>query len=297
MTDQYDEARLGATMRSIIATTKRLIREKRFDFTRSDKPHWSGHGREAVTDVDPEVEAFVRDHWAMTFPDIPLIGEETYKPGGAPVGDTYATIDPLDGTEAFIRKQSHGIGSMMAVVEKGRVIAVTMGEVISNETYHYLLDHPPLRINDWSGKSVELAIDTDRPLARQHLMCGLHPEDYSPLVQALIRKGSNGGLCKDIEIDKGSIGTRAARLWKGEVGALLMKPRTATPWDDTPVIGFFRKLGFVFYKLEPGAARFERFDPPLLTAPTAVTHESLVIHSSRVPEFEAWQDRTYGSAT
>ena len=51
------------------------------------------------------------------FPDIGIIGEEESLSIPAKKGRrAFFTIDPIDGTKAYIRRQSHGIGSMVSLV-------------------------------------------------------------------------------------------------------------------------------------------------------------------------------------
>ena len=51
--------------------------------------------------------------------------------------DIYFVFDPYDGTSALDRKQSHGIGTMCALVVNGIVVAVCIGDVNSQEMYYF----------------------------------------------------------------------------------------------------------------------------------------------------------------
>ena len=73
---------------------------------------------------------------------------------------SYITVDPLDGTKAFIRRQSHGVGTMVAMVEEGQVVSAYVGDVNTQEIYgfpsrlhecppHYgIRDGRPLRVRE-----------------------------------------------------------------------------------------------------------------------------------------------------
>ena len=50
---------------------------------------------------------------------------------------TFFTVDPLDGTKAFVRRQSHGVGTMVALVEQGRVVSAYVGDINTQEIYGY----------------------------------------------------------------------------------------------------------------------------------------------------------------
>ncbi len=274
----------------IARAAARLTRRERFSFTDTTKTNGIGEN-EKVTDIDRKIEAYVRGCWEEAFPGIPLIGEESYKQGDPPLkARDYGTCDPIDGTEAFIRKQSHGISSMLAYVRGKDVIAACVADMAAQEAYSFdasrgmVMRFSPHTFEEGNGLMNFLKIDLDRTLASQHLIIGRHPDEYSPVAKKLLARK---GLFKDIEIDKGSIGTRAARVWKGEVGAILLKPTQTTPWDDTPVIGFFRALGFIFIKIAPDG-KVSRFDPPLVTRPQKVKYETLVIHASRLDEARTW---------
>jgi hypothetical protein len=71
-----------------------------------------------------------------------------------------------------------------------------------------------------------------------------------------------------------SIGTWAARLWKGEVGALFLPSGNDTPWDSTPVYGISRKLGYEF--LRHGDAGWTSYDPPLPATVSKREYDSVV---------------------
>src|SRR6185503_21353335 len=47
------------------------------------------------------------------------------------------TVDPLDGTKAFIRRQSQGVGTMVALVDDGRVQSAYIGDVNTQEIYGF----------------------------------------------------------------------------------------------------------------------------------------------------------------
>jgi hypothetical protein len=105
---------------------------------------------------------------------------------------------------SFVRRQSAGIGTMLALVRDGEVIGACIGDVVTQELYGFRPGSTTVhRISEF-----EVA---ERLAARR-------------LIQ-----GMDG-----VDVTGGSIGTQAARLWKGEVGVVLFPPSHETPWDVAP---------------------------------------------------------------
>lgn len=205
--------------------------------------------------------------------------------------DYWFTVDPIDGTSAYLRRQSHGIGSQAALIRDGVVIAAYVRDANSGEVYGY---RPDAR-RTWRITSADttrrLEIDASRPLADQYLLLRDPPDAHgSELVVALSRPG---GPFKSYDMADGSIGISMARLWKGEVGAAVLHGRKNTPWDWAPVYGISRRLGFRFFSVIDGEG-FVPFDPPIVKVETRVAFPLLVVHESRLDELEAWLARADG---
>lgn len=240
------------------------------------------------------------------FPTFGIVAEEADKKTKLPLRiecrrdkhgghDLWFVIDPLDGTSAFIREQSHGIGSMVALVCDGVVIAAYVLDVNTGEAYGFRPGSRSTYRITGAGTPRRLAIKPDRPLAGQYLLLRDPPEDHgSPAVVALARRG---GPFKQYTMAEGSIGISMARLWKGEVGAAVMKSGVNTPWDWAPVYGISRRLGFRFFSIVDTTdfAGFVPFAPEMSKEVEPVLHPLLVVHESRLDELEAWIDATYGS--
>lgn len=290
MTDR-EIIRARYNLRSAVRNIIPRIRGRRFSFAVEWK-HGSQGAPERVTAVDREMEEAYRRHFSQAFPGVPIIGEEDGVAWSGPAPETYITVDPIDGTDAFCRKESAGIGTMVAMVSGGRVVAAAIGDVMTGEIY----DMPALREGverlepSWPGdpKTVALSIDPAMTLKKQYALCGMRESRYPERVRQFIANTEDGGLFHGINIDSGSIGLRAARLWKGSVGALVMKPRKMTPWDDTPVIGLSKSLGFVFLRLGPDG-RFQEFEPEISPVPVPMNHETIIIHRSRLDELREWE--------
>ena len=94
-----------------------------------------GNLSDVVTDADHDAHAIYLKLLRECFPGIAIIAEEEEAEGGEP--ETYFTVDPLDGTKAFVRRQSHGIGTMISLVDRGQVIAAYVGDVMTQEVFGF----------------------------------------------------------------------------------------------------------------------------------------------------------------
>ena len=207
-----------------------------------------------------------------------LIGEEGLNVPCKLETPTYITIDPLDGTRAFIRRQSHGVSTMIALVQNEQVISAWIGDTNTQEIYGYRQKSDDVhRITELDISENLSKLDRSIPLSK---FC------------ILMRSASEGenDHFKNIEnlfirtlVDGSSIGTWFARLWKGEVGALHMGPGNETPWDSTPVIGISQKLGFVF--LRPAKSGWEEYQPALVTEVNKRDHQTIIVHKTHINKF------------
>ncbi len=77
-----------------------------------------------VTAADEQAEAIILAHLARTFPDIPVIAEESVAAGRVPdvTGNAFFLVDPLDGTKEFIRRREDFTVNI-ALVESGVPVA------------------------------------------------------------------------------------------------------------------------------------------------------------------------------
>ncbi len=279
----------------VVRHVMEYIRRERFTFVREDKGGLDG-GTDIVTNVDKQAQRIYVERLSALFPTFGFIGEEDelnrkcrYKGN-----DAYWVVDPIDGTEAFSRKQSHGIGTMLALVANGKVAASFIGDVCTDELYAYGPEDSGAWRFDGTGLMIPLEPVADKALVEQFVLLGQRPETYSSTMQRLIDFSTRKGLFKDIEIDKGSIGIRMARLWKGEVGGQVFRSDSyETPWDNTPLIGFCKQLGFVFLR-QDGSRRYVEFEPRLLKSPRKVPYETLIIHQSRLGDLRQWEQKLRG---
>lgn len=284
-------ALIGSTMRDCVERAIRLIREKRFTFEFTQKGVRPDGRKDWVTDADTEAQMMYAKVLRERFPLFGIIAEEadlrvvcTH-----PAGNYWFSVDPLDGTSAFKRKQSHGIGTMIACMHDNEVIAVAIGDVMTGEIYYYRPDSEKthrLDVHQHNYNQV-LSVDTEISLREQNMLLRDPVEKHSSTVRFLSRLHPNP-LFDSHEITGGSIGLSMARLWKGEVGAAVLRPGIQKPWDWCPVLGMTKRLGFLFFFVN------HHFDPGLVAwNPSAgqsfkTDYDCLIIHESRFQELSTW---------
>jgi fructose-1,6-bisphosphatase/inositol monophosphatase family enzyme len=280
----FDREAVAKDMRCAVSEAIRKIREYVVCFDARTKSV-AYKETDTVTDADFAAQrnyvAWVQKGW----PDFGILAEEDdLKIEGNP----YFTIDPLDGTKAFVRRSSQGIGTMISLVDGNDIIAVYVGDVMTGEIYGYGPDDTP--VTRWTyGSSVELCIDSDRSLSEQYAVLRERPSDYHPIVQKMLSRETP--LVKNIEVLSGSIGLTYAKLWKGEVGMVVLPSSYDTPWDSNPIYGINRALGFVDYLIhgKQGTLIHCKYKP--VTEITQVG-ERITVHHSRLPEIRRWLSNT-----
>ncbi len=271
----------GRIIKETVRRATVLVRNKQTSFEASKKKGYSGRMDDVFTDADHEAQEIYVRMVRECFPDFGIIAEEQGLRREPRRGcRVYAFIDPLDGTKAFIRKQSHGVGTMIALVEDGQVISAYIGDINTNECFGYRpgsmrvhrirdLDRAErLRYRPPEGK-------------RRYILLRDPPASYSKTSQTLIKSFDN------FQVDGGSIGTWMARLWKGEVSAVLLPKGNDTPWDTAPIYGISKKLGFGFYwpndiGRTAGPRSWVRFDPDIPYKVKYREHDVLITHPKNI---------------
>ncbi len=202
---------------------------------------------ETVTDADVEAEAAYKRLLLPLVPGAGFLGEESGLLDGE--NDYLFVVDPLDGTNAFDRRDVFGVSTMVALLKGTNVIAAYVGDVLTGDLFGYgpgsdLVSH-------WSRSAPVRSLPSlslPRP-ANAHLLLGDMPETYGDAANRLL-VGARDTLYRRYEIMHGSIGVRMSRLWTGAIGLALLKPGPNTPWDLAPVYGISHLLGLAFYNLD-----------------------------------------------
>lgn len=278
---------IGIAMKEMVRRAIEAIRAQRFLFEAQEK-QTPGKDKDFVTSADKAAQAIYVKLIRECFPTFGIVAEEDSLtvPCDDSVDLTFS-VDPLDGTKAYMRRQSHGIGTMIALRHVNAIIGAYVGDVMTQEIFGFRPGSTKVhRISEY-GRAEQLIVDPERPLATQYVLLRDPPRDHTPAVRQLVDAPCHGGLFTNMEVSGGSIGVMFARLWKGEVGGIVLRPGRANPWDEWPIIGISRMMGFVFLD-----GQFTDYSPPVSTATIDRRHEVLLIHRSRLGEFLRWKEST-----
>ncbi len=291
---------VGPIVRTAVGDAIKIIQKQAVDFVPKAKIHYSGADDDLVTTADYAAQAFYLEVFEHHFPQFGIVGEENglRKPCTVPsaCGDSigeniYFTVDPLDGTKAFARRQSYGVGTMVGLVQNGQVIASFIGDVNTGEIYSFAPgDVFPTR--ERFKKVTDLVPCNQQnfgPLAKRYALLNEAPWRMPKILQHIVKKNNDeGGLFKNVEVNYGSYGTLFARLWKGEVAAIITDPSYTTPWDEVPVIGMNKALGFVSIALDTENKTIRLYDIPIVSEPTPQPYYILTVHQDYLSEFMDW---------
>ncbi len=266
-----------ATRRAIVA-----IRRERFVFESQAKPDRRGQMTDVVTSADKKAQQIYLKLLTECFPGFGIVGEEDNLsvPCTVPGRDIWFSVDPLDGTKAYVRRQSNGIGTQIALIENGRVIAACVGDVMTQEIFYFRPGSGKTHRLSEFDNAEELVIDPSRPLSDQKLLLRSMPHFHSSGARKII--GSS--LFKASQTADGSIGLSMAQLWKGEVGGKILERKPNAPWDWCPIVGISEHLGFQFFTIDPDKSLLTQVVWESVKTPTDVQSEILVLHASRVEE-------------
>jgi fructose-1,6-bisphosphatase/inositol monophosphatase family enzyme len=284
-----DAHAIGIIMKDAVGRAIDLIRGELFSLEVMEKQGYGDKKLDVFTSADRAAQVLYQKILRERFPTFGIIGEEDALriPCTHEGVLLYFTVDPLDGTKAAIRKQSHGIGTMLALVHDVEVIAVAIADVTTKEIFYYHPESPKvLRLVAHTKGEIELPLEanTQKPLNKRMILLRDHPEKFSAGAQRFIRLPKNGGVFKDILIDNGSIGVSMARMWNNEAGAYLLLPGYDTPWDFCPVLGMCKKLGFEFLEIDPSTGSLSLTDPKPSQETLDRKRETLVVHRDYLPD-------------
>lgn len=282
----------GIVLKELIRRAMVVIANECRIFEVHSKPGYGSSMADVFTSADRKAQEVIVKSLTEAFPEFGRIGEEDGMCHLPPEMMGYFTIDPLDGTKAFVRKQSHGVATMIAMVlashplRRPEIVSAYIGDVNTKEIYGYRPDSIKVhRITNHETSEV-LPRGRDSGLFEGYALLRDPIETFES--EEFVRK--TVGRFDNYLIDGSSIGTWFARLWKGEVTALLLPPGHETPWDSTPIIGISEMLGYVFMKPLLDGNGWEGWEQFLPIIPKEVyrrTHDVLVVHEKHLPELYA----------
>lgn len=248
----------------------------------------SGKLDDVFTDVDVGAQEIYRRLIEESFPTYGVIGEE----GGLNIPCRNArglrfSLDPIDGTKAFVRGEPFGnVGTMIALAEGDKIISAWVGDVTSQQLFGFRPESKNTHRLVGRNSSIHLVVDKRRLLADQYVLLRDGPENLSKQMSCLVRPSSRTKLFRKYEVYGGSIGTWAVRLWNGNVGGLVINAGHDTPWDIWPIIGISRQMGFVFLRFG-SQGKLALVEMPVMNETVSRDYELLVVHESRLDELRA----------
>ncbi|MFA7194034.1 MAG: inositol monophosphatase family protein [Candidatus Paceibacterota bacterium] len=269
------------TLIQIVRGAVDIIRNEAAIFTANAKEN-DRKKDDIVTSADFNAQNHYEKQLGENFPEYGIIGEE----GLRKPGENYFTVDPLDGTKAFARLQAFGVSTLLAMVEKGEVVAAFVGDVNTNDVYGFTPeDEKPFRIRFGVETPLKvIAKDLHNQYAVLH--SGLH--DHPEKIQRIVQAHANGGCFKNFEVMGGSAGTLSARLWTGEIGAIVFDAPYETPWDATPLLGMNKKLGFVHIVIDKENGTAKIVEPELIREPRDKDYCEIIVHKDNAPVILDW---------
>ncbi len=113
---------VGIVLKELVRRAIKTIRSERQAFEVMQKAGYGGDMTDVFTTADSKAQDVYLRSISECFPTFSVIAEEGALSKAQPDATNYFTIDPLDGTKAFIRRQSHGVGTMIAMVEDDRIV-------------------------------------------------------------------------------------------------------------------------------------------------------------------------------
>ena len=265
---------IGRILKETVRRATTAIQSERLIFDAKAKEGYTGNMDDVFTSADTKAQEIYLRAFTECFPEYGVIGEEgslVIQPKRK--NGPYFTVDSLDGTKAFVRRQSHGVGTMVALVHGKKVISAYVGDINTNEVYGFRPDSDTVHRITQLDTVETLKVEPDTHPKKKYALLRNPLAKYSAGAQGLV------GQFKDHEVIGSSIGTWMAMLWKREVGALFLGPGIETPWDSTPIIGISKKLGYLFLRPDvKGGSNWDLFDPPLPKEAFHRNHEMMVIH-------------------
>lgn len=272
---------IGRVLKETVRRATVVIRNERLIFEARPKADYFGTMDDVFTSADLKAQEIYLRAFRECFPGYGVVGEENSLsiPPSKGFKRFYFTVDPLDGTRAYIRRQSHGVGTMVALVHNKEVISAYIGDINTEEVYGYRPDSNEVhRITRLDGVE-RLSLEKSKSIATSYAMLRDPASEYSKAAQHLI------GRFKKYEVIGSSIGIWMAQLWKGEVGGLFLLPGVETPWDTTPIVGISKKLGCIFLRPVHGdSTKWEEYNPLISREKYTRDHETLVVHKSHLRE-------------
>lgn len=285
---------VGVLLKEMVRRAIESIQARQFSFEAEKKESAFGSDDwDVVTSADRAAQAIYLEMIRECLPGVGIIAEEDElrEPSRRP-DDLFVTVDPLDGTRAFTRRQSHGVGTMISLNRGTDVISAYVGDVMTREIYGYRPQSP--KVHRISRYNIGMRLEGPRPgkLTSRYLLLRTEPHAFSDAARRMFF-GPGERMFRSYEITSGSVGIQFSRLWKDEIGGILVRPGTVTPWDFNPIFGITSHLDYAFLELRDDA--FHERAVGAIREHTPLEHETLVVHRSHLDAVAEFADVTVRS--
>jgi len=127
---------VGRILKETVRRAMSAIKRERLVFESTVKESYSGNMDDVFTSADKKAQEIYLRAFEECFPEFGVVAEEDGLVISSKNG-AYFTVDPLDGTKAYVRRQSHGVSTMVALVFEGEVLAAYIGDTNTGEIYGY----------------------------------------------------------------------------------------------------------------------------------------------------------------
>lgn len=255
------------------------IRKRRFNFNVYEKTLDSGK-KDIFTNADIEAEKVIVRSLKECFPCFDIISEEDKdKKYLVSKNNRWITVDPLCGTKNFSKRSSVGIATNISMMINDKIVSAYIGNVTTQEIFGYRPQSKTVyRISEF-----ETYEKLDKPKTKALNECPLliretlnkFSDETKPVINAL-----TNDIFETYLIDSGSLSLSIVKLWTGEVGAILIPPRTETPWDLLPILGICQKLGFVYLRLP----ELTEWEPPITKTIFKRDFPVILVHKDKVDD-------------
>lgn len=208
-----------------------------------------------VTEIDKEVEKVLKRLLLNQYPDIGFLGEEGGRSGNA---DRYWLVDPIDGTENYIRGLP-GVTSIIGLVENERIVESYIFDPVENVLYHAQKGKGAF------ADGVPISV-VERPLNRSFISFSSGFDNGSPLPDALLKEGAYY-LSKFL-----GAGIKAVYLASGKIDGIIIKSkRPGGEWDYAPTRFLAQEAGAVFTPFDG-----DRLDSKMYALLTPSVHKAII---------------------
>lgn len=278
-------------LKEIVRRAMIVIKQERFlkEYVISEKTVDYKTQLDFFTSADKKAQELYLNLLRENFPDYGIIAEEEELliPCNLTDRNLCFFIDPLDGTKAYIRKQSHATSTMLALcdLDNNTFLSCFIGDINTGEIYYFKPESAKThRVTEFEKYEL-LEFPADKELSGQYLLLRDDIRKYHSFVQEITNPSSKNCLFNGIEIEGGSIGTMMMRLAKGEVGGVALLSGKTAPWDANPVNGFLEKMGFVM--IEVGSLKEISLSPIM---GKTYYEERIIIHKNYIKHFQQLKD-------